>query len=107
MRKDCYAKYGCGHIEYDDTLMEVGERSTCNQCHAPSLIVERLIDRERVREIIAFIASQKAECEEAQEKYDNLPGMHHIPLQTLQRKQYAIDAQITLLQTILDRIGWV
>ena len=55
-------------------------------------------------QILAIIRKHKEECEEAQEKYDSLPEMHHIPLQTVQRKQYAIDAQITLLQTILDEI---
>jgi hypothetical protein len=106
MRKDCYAKYGCGHIEYDDTLMEVGERSTCSQCHAPSIIVARLIDTESVKAIIAFIRKQKAECEEAAAKYDALEGSH-IPQATLQRKQYAVASQIELLQTILDKIGWI
>ena len=106
MRKDCYAKYGCGHIEYDDTLMDVGERSTCNQCHAPSLIVERLIDKERVKEILAFIRQQKTECEEAAAKYDALE-VSNIPQATLQRKQYAIASQIELLQAILDKIGWI
>lgn len=107
MRKDCYAKYGCGHIEYDDTLMEVGERSTCNQCHAPSIIVTRLIDTKSVKAIIAFIRQQKVECEEAANKFDELEVSSHIPQETLQRKQYATASQIELLQTILDKIGWI
>lgn len=107
MRKDCYALYGCSHVEYDDTLMEVGERSTCNQCQAPSLIVARLINRERVRDILALIHEQMQECEQAANKYDELEISSNIPRETLQRKQYAISAQRELLQALLDKIGWV
>ena len=107
MRKDCYARYGCGHIEVDDTLMNEGESSYCSICKEQRIIVARLIDRESVKAILIFIRKQKAECEEAVSKYDELAVSSHIPQETLQRKQYAIASQIELLQTILDRIGWI
>ncbi len=42
MREDCYAEYACGHIELDETLMDVGETSYCNTCNRPQVIVARL-----------------------------------------------------------------
>ena len=43
MRKDGYAEYACGHIEEDDTSMNVGQTSYCSACKTQRTIVARLI----------------------------------------------------------------
>lgn len=42
-REDKYAEYSCGHIEEDDTSLNEGEKSYCNTCKTPAMIVSRLV----------------------------------------------------------------
>ncbi len=55
------------------------------------------------QQIIEIIRKHKTDCEEASSRFNELESSH-IPRETLQRKQYAIAAQIELLESILREI---
>jgi len=60
------------------------------------------MNEDRYERLLAIIRRRLAECDQAREKCDELELSSHVPIETINRKRYAIDFVETALKAILD-----